>query len=202
MIPRPFLVEDPVIRKGGGAIALVVSRLFKLHEVYVAVSGPYLCSSSVGFRSSAPPFPRPPLPPFAPLPLVSFAPSRPQRPFASRHRLPPIPLAPLFWLYASPRFPLHSPLSARLFLRAILYALRPCRINRSPRKGMPTTNLVNPHFVCVSDAHARSRKGSVSAPPPRMTRVSVRPQRVTRASPCRPFSPSPFRPTASRQRPP
>lgn len=88
--------------------------------------------------------PRPPLPPFAfssqPPPLVGLAPSRPQRPLASP---PPasasrasrtfLPRAtPLFRLSAaSSRFPLHPPASARLFLRAIPHAHRPCRTDRS-----------------------------------------------------------------------
>lgn len=68
---------------------------------------------------------------------------------------------PLFRLpAASSRFPLHPPGSARLFLRAVLNALRPCRTDRSPGKGVAATNLVNAHFVCVSDAHARTRRGA------------------------------------------
>lgn len=100
------------------------------------------------------PFPRPPLPPAAfpsqPPPLVGVAPSRPQRPLASRHHSPrslsrlsySLPRAtPLFWLpAASSRFPLHPPGSARLFLRAASHTLHPCRTDRSPGKGRPTTN--------------------------------------------------------------
>ena len=59
----------------------------------------YPSSASVGFRSSGSPSPRPTLPPFAfpsqPPPLVGFVPLRPQRPLASRHRFPPVPLVPL-----------------------------------------------------------------------------------------------------------
>lgn len=145
--------------------------------------------------------PLPPLPPFAPA-----APPRTASPHpagASRAPRTSLPRAtPLFRLPAAPPASRSPSSSARLFLRAISHALRPCRTDRSPGKGVQAMNPVNAHFVCVSDAHARSRKGSVTAPPPRMTRVSVEPQRVTHASPCRPSSPSPFRPTASPQRPP
>lgn len=42
--------------------------------------------------------------------------------------------------HPSHRFPLHPPASARLFIRATLYDLRPCRTDRSSGKGMPTMN--------------------------------------------------------------
>ena len=139
----------------------------------------------------------------SPFHFVTVCPTRRLRPFA--------PAAPLVLLSRArrpssgclpppPASARSSP--ARLFLRAASHPLRPCRTDRSPGKGVQATNPVNAHFVCVSDSHARSRKGSVTAPPPRLTLLSVEPQRVTRASPCRPPSPSPSRPTASRQRPP
>lgn len=136
------------------------------------------------------------------------------RPFApaSRHRFPP-DLSRLSYFPPLRDSPL--PVACRLLpLPAPLTSLRPplptSGLSRSPPvlhqpitgKRRPNNEQVNSHFVCVSDAHARNRKGSVSAPPPRLTLLSVEPQRVTRASPSRPPSPTPSRPVVSRQTPP
>ena len=93
--------------------------------------------------------------PFRPSPSLRNPTARRLRPFASAappcitssppagaYRalvLPPARDA-LFRLPASSRFPLLRSSSARLFLRVVLCALRPCRTDRSPRKGIPTTN--------------------------------------------------------------
>lgn len=149
-------------------------------------SCPHPSPASVGFRSSGSPSPRPTLPPFAfpsqPPPLVGFVPSRPQRPshraIASRRCLscpscvPPARDTPL--RAACRLLPLPAP---RTLLRPPLPTSDPSRSPPVPHRPIngkrPANNeQVNPHFVCVSDAHARSRKGSVSAPPPRTTRVS------------------------------
>ena len=109
-------------------------------------STPYPSSASVGFRSSGSPSPRPTLPPFAfpsqPPPLVGFVPLCPQRPshraIASRRCLscpsyvPPARDAPLPAACRLLPFLLHPSASARLFLRAVTHALRPCRTDRSP----------------------------------------------------------------------
>ena len=182
--------------------------------VPVAVSNPYPSSASVGFRSSGSPFPRPPLPPVAfpsqPPPLVAIRLFAPAAPFASRHRFPPVPLAPHVPPTRArrpssgylPLLPLHRSSSARLFLRATSHALRPCRTDRTPAKR-PANNEPGEHSLCVHLRRTRSKKkGSVSAPPPRMTRVSVQPQRINLAFPPYRSGPAPLRPTASRQRPP
>lgn len=151
---RRFAQPKPLLHEAPGPPAppcdpLAVSATV-CAPVPAAVSKPHPSSSSSGFRSSGSLFPRPPLPPFAfpsqPPPLVGVVLSRPQHLLASRHRLPPVPVMPLVLparrLLSSGCLPLpaNPTASARLFLRAILYVLRPCRTDRSLGKGVPTTN--------------------------------------------------------------
>ena len=151
---RRFAQPEPLLHEAPGPPAppcdpLAVSATV-CAPVPAAVSKPHPSSSSSGFRSSGSSFPRPPLPPFAfpsqPPPLVGVVLSRPQHLLASRHRLPPVPVMPLVLparrLLSSGCLPLPATptASARLFLRAILYVLRPCRTDRSLGKGVPTTN--------------------------------------------------------------
>lgn len=143
-------------------------------------------------------------------PLVGFAPSRPQHPahhvIASRRCLSCPSYSPratpLFRLpAASSRFPLTHPAPARLpyerpltfFARAVLHE----------HQEKACQQRISEHSLCMRLRRTRSKKkGSVSAPPPRMTRVSVQPQRVNPASPSVRSVPTPLHPTASRQRPP
>ena len=109
------------------------------------------------------------------LPFATPA-ARRLRPFApaSRHRFPPVPLAPLI-LPSRARLP--SPVACRLLpLPARPPSLRPplptSGLSRSPPvphlpitgEKPPNHEQVNPHFVCVSDAHARNRKGASPLP--------------------------------------
>ena len=162
--------------------------------VPAAASGPPPSSSSVAFRARDPRSRARSAPSHHViascrcLSRPSYFPPARDTPLPAACRLLPLPAPPIL---------LRPPLPTGGLSRSPPVPHRPINGKR------PANNeQVNPHFVCVSDAHARSRKGSVSAPPPRTTRVSVRPQRITRASPCRPPSPSPLHPTASRRRPP
>lgn len=148
--------------------------------------------------------------PFATPPLVGFAPSRPQHPahhvIASRRCLscpsysPRAP--PLFRLpAASSRFPLTHPAPARLpYERPLTFFARAVLHEHQEKACQQRTS--EPSLRMRLRRTRSKKKGSVSAPPPRMTRVSVQPQRVNPASPSVRSVPTPLHPTASRQRPP
>lgn len=181
----------------------------------VAVSGQPPSSTSVGFQSSGSPFPRPPLPPVT-------IPSQPPRSYVSPLRARS---APSHRVITSRRYlsrPSYLPPARDAPLPAVCLLPLPARPS-CPRPPLPTSNLSHsppvPHRPDTREKASQQRtsepslrvrlrrtrtkqKGERLRSPPRTTRVSVEPQRVTRASPCRPPSPSPFRPTVSRQRPP
>lgn len=109
---------------------------------------------------------------------------------------------PLFRLpAASSRFPLTHPAPARLpYERPLTFFARAVLHEHQEKACQQRTSE---HSLRMRLRRTRSKKkGSVSAPPPRMTRVSVQPQRVNPASPSVRSVPTPLHPTASRRRPP
>ena len=126
---------------------------------------------------------------FPSVPLVPLVPlSRARLPSSGYLPPPPLPAPPIR---------LRSPLHTSSPLRSPPVPHQPITAKRHPKNEPSEPSLM------VRLRRTRSKtKGSVSATPPRLTLLSIEPQRVTPSSPSRPPSPSPLHPTASRRRPP
>lgn len=186
---------------------------------------PLCCAPRCPLPHPARAFLPPPSPSELGTPIPAPAPSARRHPFATapaRRLRPFAPTAPPRIASSPPAGACHAPRTSRaptpLFrlppascypnrLRPPLPTSDPLRSPPVPHrpitgKRRPNHEQVNAHFVCVSDAHARKKRGSVLRYPSSFPVLSVKPQRVNPASPSVRSVPTPLPPTASRQRPP